>query len=87
MEVNQIGGDLIIRFDNQQEAAALLSVLNGQSHTLDQRSADFGNWLYAWFYERVRRIGTQYAVENEGVHRRISPITYVPPKQGIARSI
>lgn len=86
MEVNSRAGDIIIRFDNQQEAAALLAVLSGQAHLLDTRSAEFGNWMYAWFFEQVRKLGTNYAKEIEGTRRAISPPSYVPPKQGTIRS-
>lgn len=86
MEVNSRAGDIIIRFDNQQEAAALLAVLSGQAHLIDPKAAAFGNWMYAWFYEQVRKLGTDYAKETDGIRRPISPPSYVPPRQGIVRS-
>lgn len=85
MEVNSRAGDIIIRFDNQQEATALLAVLSGQIST-DQRTAEFGNWLYGWFFEQVRKLSTNFDKELAGITRPISPPSYVPPRQGTIRS-
>lgn len=86
MEINSRAGDIIIRFDNQQEAAALLAILSGQAHLIDPKAAVFGNWLYAWFFEEVRKLGTDYTKETAGFKRPNSPPSYVPPKQGTIRS-
>lgn len=86
MEVNSKAGDIIIRFECQEEAEALLAVLSGQASLVDPRAAAFGNWLYAWFFDQVRKIGTDFAKETAGYRRPMSPPSYVPPKQGIRRS-
>lgn len=87
MEVNSRAGDIIIRFDNQQEAAAVLAVLAGQSTLIDPQAAAFGNWMYAWFFDQVRRIGTNFEKEMAGIKRPLSPPSYIPPRQGFKRSL
>jgi hypothetical protein len=86
MEINRVGGDVIIRFDNQQEAAALHAVLIGQSHTIDQRAAEFGKWMYGWFFDAVTRLATQYDKEIEGLKRPLTPRNYIQPGKGTVRS-
>jgi hypothetical protein len=87
MEVNNHSGDLIIRFDTQQEAASLLAVLSGNAHTLDPKTAEFANWLYAWFYESVRKVATNFDKEIGTIRRSMTPKNYVPPNQGTRRSL
>jgi hypothetical protein len=87
VEINRIGGDLIIRFDNQQEAAALHAVLSGHGHAIDQRAAEFGNWMYRWFFDAVHRLATQYDEETKGLKRTITPRNYIHPGKGTVRSL
>lgn len=65
MYVNHVGRDITISLDTPEEAAALLAVLSGSP--TDDKSKEFGHWIYMFFYGAVYKLATQFDKENEGI--------------------
>ena len=65
MYMNHVGRDITITLNTQEEAAALMAVLSGTP--TDEGSRAFGNRVYAFFYEAVRKLAMQFDKENEGI--------------------
>lgn len=66
MHVNHVGRDITIGFDSKEEAEALFAVLTGTANQIDPKQAEYGNWLYKWFFERVQKLATDYDKEVAG---------------------
>lgn len=66
MYMNHHGKDIVIALDSQEEAAALLAVLSGTP--TDDKSREFGNRVYAFFYQAIQKLATDFSKEVHGIH-------------------